>query len=317
MKNVAITGVSGFLGQFLAEKLTSVYSILGVVRKKSNFPYVGCEIDESLTLRRCAWLEGIDVVIHCAARAHIMNESSKDPISDYRKVNTAGTLNLAHFAAISGVKRFIYISSIKVHGERNHGRNVIIEEEQLEPVDPYGISKLEAEIGLRKIAADTGMEVVIIRPPLIYGPGVKANFESMMKWLHKGLPIPLGLVKNKRSLVGIDNLCDFIQLCIEHPEAANEAFLISDQCDVSTSELLQKLKKSLSSKSVIMPVPVPLMNFGAKLIGKGQMAQRLFDDLYVSSEKATRLLGWKPPFSMQEQLDKTALHFIQHAGERT
>ncbi|MDX1525898.1 MAG: SDR family oxidoreductase [Pseudidiomarina maritima] len=312
---IAITGASGFLGSFLTRHIRSRYtSVIRVLSSRKSDNKSDCvffELESEQDTESCDWLIGVDTLIHCAARAHIMNESATDPLTEYRKVNTEGTLRLASIAAEKGVRRFIYISSIKVHGERNHTDNSIDEESQLEPVDPYGISKLEAEIGLREIAQQTGMEVVIIRPPLIYGPGVKANFESMMKWLSKDRPLPLGAVNNRRSLVGIDNLCNFIQLCIEHPKAANETFLISDQDDVSTTELLIRLKNAMNSKSVILPVPTSLMKLGATIVGKGTVAQRLFDNLFVTSDKASRLLGWTPPYTMDEQLQKTADHFLK------
>ena len=308
MKKIAVTGASGFLGANLTEWLMNTYEVIRIARKDRE-DFISCRIDNTLSSGDCAWLGDAQVVIHCAARAHVMRETSEDPLAEYRNVNTSGSIKLAQYAAAHGIKRFIYISSIKVHGERNHADSAIVEDAQLEPVDPYGISKLEAEQGLLKVAQDTGMEVVIIRPPLIYGPGVKANFETMMKWLNKNRPLPLGAVKNRRSLVGIDNLCSLIETCIEHPNAANQAFLVSDQDDVSITELLAKLKSSLASSSALIPVPISLMKLGATMGGKGTVAQRLFDDLYVSSEKATQLLGWNPPYSMQEQLDKTADYF--------
>lgn len=315
-KVIALTGINGFLGTSLYSMLVELesYLILKVARnsnKQKNLASYALDLSKRINESECEWLTEVDAIIHCAARAHIMKEAAADPLSEYRKVNTEGTLRLASIAAEKGVRRFIYISSIKVHGERNHTDNSIDEESQLEPVDPYGISKLEAEIGLREIAQQTGMEVVIIRPPLIYGPGVKANFESMMKWLSKDRPLPLGAVNNRRSLVGIDNLCNFIQLCIEHPKAANETFLISDQDDVSTSELLNRLKNAMNSKSVILPVPTSLMKLGATIVGKGTVAQRLFDNLFVTSDKASRLLDWTPPYTMDEQLQKTADHFLK------
>ncbi|MBR9907050.1 MAG: SDR family oxidoreductase [Gammaproteobacteria bacterium] len=311
MTRVILSGARGFLGAYLVGLLKRQYSVIEIVRNKVNNSQKVIDLSCCLNEQSFDWLSNEDVFIHCAARAHIMKEAAADPLTEYRKVNTEGTLRLAEISAKKGVKRFIYISSIKVHGERNHTDNAIDEESQLEPVDPYGISKLEAEIGLREIAQKTGMEVVIIRPPLIYGPGVKANFESMMKWLSKDRPLPLGAVNNRRSLVGIDNLCNFIQVCIEHSKAANETFLISDQDDVSTTELLNRLKNAMNSKSVILPVPTSLMKLGATIVGKGTVAQRLFDNLFVTSDKASRLLGWTPPYTMEEQLQKTADHFLK------
>lgn len=248
----------------------------------------------------------IDVVVHTAARVHIMDDSAADPLADFRKVNTAGTLNLARQAADAGVKRFIFISSIKVNGEMTRSGQPFKPNDDFIPTDPYGLSKYEAEQGLLAIAKETGIEVVIIRPPLIYGPGVKANFASMMKWVNRGVPLPFGAIHNHRSLVALENLVDFIIHCIDHPKAANEVFLISDGEDVSTTTLMQKVANALGKKSWLLPVPVWLMTFAAKLIGKGDVANRLFGSLQVDSSKARDLLGWKPVVTMDEQLKKIA-----------
>ena len=308
-QRILVTGATGFIGKALITGLMlQDYHVVATVRNEnSSVPqchkaFVTSEIDE-----RTDWfevLDGIDVVIHLAARVHVMNDSTADPLAEYRKVNTAGTLNLARQAVTAGVKRFIFISSIKVNGERTGDRRgVAFSEDDVPcPQDAYAISKWEAEQGLMTIAKETGLEVVIIRPPLVYGPGVKANFRLLVEWVQRGVPLPLGAVHNKRSFVALDNLVSFIILCIEHPKAANEVFLISDGEDVSTTELLQKIARALGKRSFLLPVPEGLMTFVASLMGKDDVADRLFGSLQVDCSKARELLGWKPVVSMDEGL---------------
>ena len=253
-----------------------------------------------------------NVVAHGAARVHVMNDSSIDPLSAFRSTNTLGTLNLAKQAAEFGVKRFIFISSIKVNGEFTVKGSSFKFDDTYVPDDPYGLSKYEAEVGLRKIAQETGMEVVIIRPPLIYGPGVKGNFVNMMRWLNKGVPLPLGAIHNIRSLVSIDNLVNLIVTCIEHPNAANQTFLVSDDEDISTSGLLSKLGLSLGVTNRLLPIPGTLLEFLAKLLGKYAVAQRLLGSLQVDITKTKEQLNWEPPFSIDEGLKKTVQYFLEH-----
>ncbi|GHD53890.1 hypothetical protein GCM10008110_27940 [Marinobacter persicus] len=242
------------------------------------------------------------VVAHTAARAHIMKDEVPDPLAEYRKVNVEGTLNLARQAAEAGVSRFIYISSIKVNGEQTPLGKPYTAEDVPAPEDPYGVSKLEAETGLHKIASETGMEVVIIRPPLVYGPGVKGNFASMIKLVEKGLPLPLGSIHNKRSLVALDNLVDLIITCIDHPAAANQVFLAGDGQDVSTTELLRGVGRAMGKPARLVPVPAGMLMFGAGLLGKKAVAHRLLGSLEVDISKARNLLGWEPPLSVEEGL---------------
>jgi nucleoside-diphosphate-sugar epimerase len=260
-------------------------------------------------------LNDIDVIIHTAGRAHIMNDSSSNPLEEFRRVNTGGTLDLARLAADSGVKRFVFLSSIKVNGEMTRPGHPLTPDDVPVPDDPYGLSKYEAEQGLLALAQEKGMEVVIIRPPLVYGPGVKANFSSMMKWMGKPVLLPFGAIHNQRSLVALDNLVSFISLCADReksPQAANQVFLISDGEDVSTTQLLRKVAQALNPQSPagikawLVPVPVSIMTFFAKLLGKGAVANRLFGSLQVDSSKARDLLGWEPVITMDEQLAKMA-----------
>jgi nucleoside-diphosphate-sugar epimerase len=256
-------------------------------------------------------LRGIKVVIHLAAHAHVIKTNIADSLDELRKVNVEGTLNLVQQAAETGVQRFIFISSIKVNGESTALGRPYTAEDQPAPVDPYGISKLEAENALRKLAGETGMQVVIIRPPLVYGPGVKANFRSMMSWLQKGVPLPLGAIHNKRTLVALDNLVDLIITCIDHPVAANQTFLAGDGEDISTTELLQRLGCALGKPAKLLPMPVWVLKTGAMLLGKRGMAQRLCNSLQVDISKTCDLLEWHPPVSVDEALKKTATDFLQ------
>jgi len=236
-----------------------------------------------------------------------MNDKDSDPLMEYRRVNVDGTINLARQAAEAGVRRFIFISSIKVNGEQTSFGRPFTAEDIPVPVDAYGISKYEAERGLLKISADTGLEVVIIRPPLVYGPGVKGNFSSMMRVVKKGFPLPLGAIKNKRSLVALDNLVDLIITCINHPAAANQVFLAGDGEDLSTTELLRGVAKAAGVSSRLIPVPASVLMFMASLVGKKEMAQRLLGSLQVDISKACDLLGWTPLLSVEEGLRRCFL----------
>ncbi len=306
---IGLTGANGFVGQSILLKLQSMgvpSCCFGRVKPDSvdadDF-YMGViskSSDYSL------FLNFPDVLIHCAARVHVMNDAASDPLADFREVNAFGTLNLARQAAVKGVGRFIFVSSIKVSGEGGSINSPYCSSDQPNPVDPYGFSKLEAEQGLKVIAKETGMEVVIIRPVLVYGPGVKANFLNMMNWLNKGFPLPLGAIYNKRSFVALDNLVDLIVTCIDHPQAANEIFLVSDDRDVSTTELLQLLGDALGSRPLLLPVPMSAINFVAKLLGKSDFSQRLCGSLQVDINYTKKTLGWQPPYSIEQSLLKTA-----------
>jgi nucleoside-diphosphate-sugar epimerase len=261
--------------------------------------------DIGLTTEWGAALEGIDTVVHLAARAHIMNDCEADPLSAYRSVNVEGTERLARQAVGAGVRRFIYLSSIKVNGELTKERP-FSESNTPAPEDAYGISKMLAEEALRRIAEKNSMEVVIVRPPLVYGPGVKANFLSMMYWLTRGVPLPLGSINNRRSLVALDNLVDLIITCLTHPAAANQTFLVSDDEDLSTTELLQRMGNALDRPARLIPVPPRLLQWGATLFGKKDVAQRLLGNLQVDISKTKERLGWEPPVSVDEGLKITA-----------
>jgi nucleoside-diphosphate-sugar epimerase len=316
--NLLVTGASGFIAKELCKHFASKdHQVTALSRRTSfanserlmvkNVVLQPDDLDDKNLLQRHAG--GMHVVVHCAARVHQLNETASNPIEAYREVNTRRTLLLATAAAQARVKRFVFLSSVKVNGGFTLPGKPFTSA-QAAPQDPYGVSKWEAEIGLREIAAETGMEVVIIRPPLVYGPGVKANFLTMMQWLHRGMPLPLGAIANQRSLVALPNLVDFISLCVTHPKAANQTFMISDQHDVSTTELLRGLGNALKRPARLIPVPQALLEGSLQLLGKGGVAQRLCGDLTVDSTPATELLGWKPPISVQQGLQLTVDRFL-------
>jgi len=315
---VLLTGTTGFVGGAVLKALIDKprATIRAALRlQASGLPSKVDIVQVGEFSSNTSWqaaLAGIDTVIHAAGRVHIMNDDSVDSLAEFRKVNVDGTLNFARQAASAGVKRFIFISSIKVYGEGTSLNRPYTVDTTPAPVDAYGISKYEAEEGLLKLAKDTGMGVVIIRPPLIYGAGVKANFLSMMRWLDKGVPLPLGAIHNKRSLVALDNLVDLIVTCIEHPAAANQIFLAGDGEDLSTTELLRRMAAALGRPARLLPVPQKLLESGLKMLGKGDLAQRLCGSLQMDISKARMLLGWEPPLSVDEGLRKTAEYYLAH-----
>lgn len=316
MDKILLTGASGFIGSALLERLLADgQSVTGTARKKLVFPFDLVIVGEIGPETR--WLDvvkGHQTVVHTAARVHVMHDSASDPLSEFRRVNVEGTLNLARQAAAAGVRRFVFISSIKVNGEETAPGQLFRDDDLPHPLDPYGLSKQEAEEGLRQLAQESGMEVVIVRPPLVYGPGVKANFETMMRWLYRGLPLPLGSIRNRRSLVALDNLVDLIITCIDHPAAANQTFLVSDGEDLSTTELLQRMGAALGKPARLLPVPSALLSAGATVLGKRAVAQRLLGSLQVDMSKTQELLDWTPPVRVDDALRKTAEHFLADQG---
>jgi len=316
---ILVTGASGFVGRSLVTRLAARGSVRVALRRPlSEALPAGVEVAQAELAPDEDWsgaLPGVHAVVHCAARVHVMNDQSENPLAEFRRVNVDGTIRLARQAALAGVRRFIFLSSIKVNGEQTRPGAPFVADQTPNPEDFYGISKMEAEEGLRLLARETGMEVVIIRPPLVYGPGVKANFLAMMRWLKRGIPLPLGAVtENRRSLVALDNLVDLIVNCLDHPAAANQTFLVSDGESLSTAALLRRMGVALGRPARLIPVPVPLLQMGAALLGKRDMAQRLCGSLEVDIGKTRELLGWTPPISVDEGLRRTAAHWLATEG---
>lgn len=310
---VLVTGASGFVGEamvfrlLLDKKFVPIAAARGTTRLRGLCRVEPFDLTDPKTLPS---LNNVQVVIHAAARVHVMNETAMDALAEFRRVNVDGTLRLARRAGESGVKRFIFISSIKVNGESTVSGIPFKADDRPAPVDPYGVSKHEAEEALKQLGRDTGMEIVIIRPPLVYGPGVKANFLSMLNWLNKGIPLPLGAIRNRRSLVAIGNLVDLIVTCIDHPAAANQTFLVSDGEDLSTTQLLRRLAKALGKNARLLPLPEWLLKLAASILGKQAIAQRICGSLQVDISKSRELLGWTPPVNMDKAMRQTAGHYL-------
>ncbi len=303
---ILISGSNGFLGQYLSQFLAEKGNfILAHTRKAqeflhSNISNINFDLNDNLDDFD---FSKIEIIIHCAGRAHVMNETAASPLEAYRQTNVQGTLNLAKKAVQSGVKRFIYLSSIKVNGEQTTIQP-FKPSDIVNPEDPYGLTKYEAEQELLGLSKETGLEVVIIRPVLIYGPNVKANFKSMVGLASKKLPLPIGCLDNKRSIVSIYNLADLIYTCMSHPKANREVFLASDQDDISVKQLFEKLAYYQNNKLIMLPIPKSLINFLASLIGKKSVASRLCSELVVDSSKNTQLLGWTAPYTVDASLEK-------------
>ncbi|WP_180074652.1 NAD-dependent epimerase/dehydratase family protein [Acinetobacter sp. YH12116] len=303
---VLITGANGFLGKFICQYLSDKgYSVIAHTRTPQVFNYSNVEninFDLNDNLDHID-LSEVEVIIHCAGRAHVMHETAASPLEAYRQTNVQGTLNLAQKAVQSGVKRFIYLSSIKVNGEQTTTQ-AFCPNDDVHTDDPYGLSKYEAEQALLALSQRTGLEVVIIRPVLIYGPKVKANFKSMVNLATKKLPLPIGCLNNKRSMVSVYNLADLIHTCMTHPNANREVFLASDQDDISVKQLFEKLAKYQNNQLLMLPIPKSLISFMASLVGKKAVASRLCSELVVDTTKNTQLLGWTAPYSVDASLEK-------------
>ena len=311
VKKVFVTGATGFVGKMLCRSLVERgYHVSGTVRtpekiallpKKMEYRVVediGPETDWA------GALDNVDTVVYLAARVHVMYETSANPLDEYRRVNTAGTERLAYMAAKAGVRRIIYLSTIKVNGERTD-RHIFTEEDPVCPDDPYSQSKWEAEQILHRISRETGIEVVIIRPPLIYGADVGGNLLRLLNWVNRDIPLPLSRVNNRRSLIYAGNLVDIIATCITHPDAAGETFLVSDGEDISTPDLIRMIAKVMNKRARLIPLPVILLKTAGALMRKGPEIERLSGSLCIDSSKIRKVLGWKQPYTMEEGICET------------
>lgn len=301
-----VTGASGFVGRALTVELLRRGCAMRAVMRSVKTMHEDIEQVHIRTIDGSTqWtdaLRDVCVVVHLAARVHVMYDTAANPLAEFRQTNTLGTLALAQQAAAAGVRRFVFLSSVKVNGESTRPGHVLTEADQFDPQDAYGVSKQAAEQSLQHLALETGMEVVIIRPPLVYGPGVKANFSALMRVVQNGWPLPLGAIHNQRSFVALDNLVDFIITCIVHPKAANQTFLISDGQDMSTTELVRGMAQAAGLPARLLPVPVWALEWVGRLVGKGDAVQRLCGNLQIDSSKARELLDWTPKISVQEGL---------------
>ena len=318
-----VTGSSGFVGRaVVTQAAADGWQVLASTRQDDvGFP-AGVQPAPGLDLARGtdwrATLDGVAAVVHCAARVHVMRDIASDPLSEFRCVNVAGTLNLARQAVDAGVRRFVFISSIGVNGAETSDLPFKADD-RAAPHSPYAQSKYEAEQGLRLIAQASTLELVVIRPPLVYGPGAPGNFAQMMRALYAGVPLPLGAIHNRRSFVGLDNLVDLIMVCLVNVAAPNQTFLVSDDDDLSTTAMLRRTAKALCRPARLLPIPAPLLGAAARALGKGELAQRLFGSLQVDIGKTRKLLGWAPVRTVDDGLQRTAAHFLaerQRPGSR-
>lgn len=306
---VLVTGASGFLGQALSSRLRADGCLVTALSRHSStgtgeswvpvHRYAG---DDTL-------LVGQDCVVHLAARVHVMNDAVQDPLAEFRAANVDLTVNLARQAARAGVRRFIFISSVKVNGEETAAGRPFTAADTPQPQDPYGVSKMEAEQALTSIAAQTGLEIVIIRPPLVYGPRVRANFGALLRAVSRGVPLPLGAIHNRRSLVALDNLVDLIATCIDHTKAPGQILMVSDGEDLSTSELVRRMARAMGRSARLVNVPIWLLLMLGNLIGKSSAVQRLCGNLQVDISKTKTVLGWTPPVGVDEGLRRTVVQW--------
>lgn len=314
ISSVLVTGATGFIGSFMCNRLLAEgYGVRGTMLASEKIASLVAGVQPVIIVPlgiETSWrqsLSGVETVIHLAARVHIMEDPATNPLDEFRKVNVEGTLKLARDAVAAGVKRFVFVSSIKVNGEET--ATTYTPDSSPHPLDSYGISKWEAELGLQRVASETGLEVVVVRPTLVYGPGVKANFLNMMKVVQLGIPLPFASISNKRSLIYVGNLVDALTMCAKHPTAAGKTYLVSDGEDISTPTLIRHIAAALNVTARLFPVPVQLMRLAGKLAGKSGVVNRLAGSLTVDSSRIREELTWNPPFTMEEGLAETARWF--------
>ncbi|MFO1417616.1 MAG: SDR family oxidoreductase [Methylotetracoccus sp.] len=307
---VLVTGAGGFVGRHLCRTLRSAgFSVRAAVRREVELP----DVDEVVAVgsidEQTSWhaaLRNVDFVAHLAARVHVLTERLPDPLEEFRRVNVAGTEHLARSAACSGVRRFVFVSSIKVNGESTSVGEDFSEASVPRPQDPYGMSKWEAEQALAAVGSDSGMEIVCVRPPLVYGPGVGANFRSMMRWVARGLPLPLAAVRNRRSLVYIGNLTDALARCLLSSRAAGQTFMVCDGEDLSTPDLIRRVARALSVRPRLIAVPPAVLRFSGSMLHRQPAVSRLTESLCVDGRLIRTELGWSSPFSVDQGLAETA-----------
>ncbi len=314
--NILLTGASGFIGTGLLDRMTTERAL----SLRTAFRHPAAELPPNVDAVRIGdigagtdWrraLAGIDVVVHTAARVHVMRETVADPLAAYREVNTAGTLNLARQAVAAGVRRLVFLSTVKVSGDASPVGRPFTPDDPPAPPDPYAVSKHEAETGLRAITDETGLEVVVIRPPLVYGPGVRGNFLRLMRAVARGTPLPFGAVDNRRSLCALDNLVDLVVRCLDHPAAAGRVFMVSDDEDLSTPALIHHMARASGGRARLLPVPVLLLRAGATLVGRRVVLERLIGTLQVDIGETRRRLGWSPPIGVEEGMRRTVAGLV-------
>ena len=312
-----ITGATGFVGRALLNRFQADSSLgrphLALRSDPSNgFESINCSVVGNIN-SQTDWrdvLRGTDIVVHLAARVHVMDDASDNPLMAYRDVNVGGTLELLRQSARAGVKRFIFLSSIKVNGEETIDGNKFSEDSAPNPMDPYGVSKFEAEEGIKDFCKEVGMEYVIIRPPLMYGPGVKANYRKLLDVIYRGIPLPFACIHNRRSMLALGNLVDFLSVALTHPRAANQTFLLSDGEDLSSKELVEKISVAMGKRSRLIPLPVSMLKLIGTLFGKSPAVSRLLGSLQIDSSKAREYLSWTPPLTTQEGITLTVNDFL-------